>query len=105
MGIWGKQNILSSSFVFAVIALLPSPYTNARFAVLTEIDLSLFYEDFIVPNTSINEIPVDKLNILIDQMGIIIENSKEEKPFSFDLYLVLDFIDKVSQELLQELKK
>ena len=46
---------------------------------------------------------VDKLDLLIDKMGIIIENSKEEKPYSFDLYLVLDFIDKTCQEILENL--
>ena len=28
-------------------------------------------------NTTIDEIPIDKLDLLIDKMGIIIENSKE----------------------------
>ena len=53
---------------------------------------------------NLDEIPVDKLNILIDKMGVIIENSTSEKPYAFDLYLVLDFIDKTSQEILESLK-
>lgn len=103
--------LLDGTIIFSapteIQSLIYKDYTNLNTQLLDEykMDLSLFYEDFIIPTTSINEIPIDKLNILIDQMGIIIENSKEEKPFSFDLYLVLDFIDKVSQELLQELKK
>ena len=68
-------------------------------------DLSLFYEEFIVPNTSIEEIPKEKLNILIDKMGLIIENSKEEKPYTFDIFLVLQFIDEASQEILNILNK
>ncbi len=87
-------------------SLLYQDYTNLNVQLLDEykLDLSLFYEDFIKPETSIDEIPVDKLNLLLDKMGIIIENSKEEKPFAFDLYLVLDFIDKTSQEILESLK-
>ncbi len=81
-------------------------YTNLNIKLLDEykMDLSLFYEDFIKPNTKLDEIPTDKLNILIDKMGLIIENSKEEKPYTFDTFLILDFIDKVSQEILEILK-
>lgn len=85
--------------------LIYQDYTNLNVQLLDEykMDLSLFYEDFIKPNTTIDEIPIDKLDLLIDKMGIIIENSKEEKPYSFDLYLVLDFIDKTYQEILENL--
>lgn len=85
--------------------LIYQDYTNLNVQLLDEykMDLSLFYKDFIKPNTTIDEIPIDKLDLLIDKMGIIIENSKEEKPYSFDLYLVLDFIDKTYQEILENL--
>ncbi len=81
-------------------------YTNLNIKLLDEykMDLSLFYEDFIKPNTTLDEIPTDKLNILIDKMGLIIENSKEEKAYTFDTFLILDFIDKTSQEILEILK-
>ena len=61
-------------------------YTNLNIQLLDEykMDLSLFYEEFIIPDTNIEEIPKEKLNILIDKMGLIIENSKEEKPYTFD---------------------
>lgn len=83
--------------------LIYQDYTNLNVQLLDEykMDLSLFYEDFIEPNTTIEEIPKDKLNILIDKMGLIIENSKEEKPYTFDSFLVLQFIDEASQEILE----
>ncbi len=82
-------------------------YTNVNIVLLDEykMDLSLFYEDFTPPKTSFDEIPIDKLNLLIDKMGIIIENSTEEKPYTFDTFLILQFIDEVSQEILEILKK
>lgn len=43
-------------------------------------DLSLFYEDFIIPTTSIDEIPIDKLNILIDKIGLIMKTPKKKNP-------------------------
>lgn len=87
--------------------LIYQDYTNLNVQLLDEykMDLSLFYEEFIEPETTINEIPTNKLNILLDKMSIIIENSKVEKPYTFDTYLVLDFIDNASQKILEILEK
>lgn len=87
--------------------LIYQDYTNLNVQLLDEykMDLSLFYEEFIPPKTTIDEIPTNKLNILIDKMGIIIENSKEEKAYTFDTFLVLQFIDETSQKILDILKK
>ena len=79
--------------------------TYYLFFLIYKMDLSLFYEEFIIPDTNIEEIPKEKLNILIDKMGLIIENSKEEKPYTFDIFLVLQFIDEASQEILNILNK
>ena len=85
--------------------LLYQDYTNLNTQLLDEykLDLSLFYEEFIIPDTKMDEIPIDKLNILIDKMGIIIENSKEEKPYAFDLFKVLEFIDEASRKILESI--
>ena len=87
--------------------LIYQDYTNLNIKLLDEykMDLSLFYEDFIEPKTNITEIPINKLNILINKMGIIIENSTIEKPYTFDTYLVLEFIDNASQKILKILKE
>lgn len=87
--------------------MIYSDYTNINSKVIEEYDmnLSLFYEDFKMPKTLITEIPIEKLDILIDKMGIIIENSKEEKVYTFDIDQVKDFIDnsvKVIQKVLKE---
>ena len=42
------------------------------------------------------------LNIIMDDVR---ENSKEEKPYTFDIFLVLQFIDEASQEILNILNK
>lgn len=87
--------------------LIYQDYTNINIHLIDEykMDLSLFYEDFYPPKTTLDEIPTDKLNILIDKMGIIVENSKEEKAYTFDTFIILQFIDETSQEILEELKK
>lgn len=87
--------------------LIYSDYTNLNINLIDDynLDLSLFYEDFKKPNTSLNEIPTDKLDILINKMGIIIENTKKEKPYTFDIYLVKNFIEDATKRILEELKK
>ena len=55
---------------------------------------SSFYALFMI----ILQIPA---NILIDKMGIIIENSTPNKPYTFDTFLILQFIDEVSQEIVK----
>lgn len=86
--------------------LIYSDYTNLNIKVIEEydLDLSLFYEDFQIPDTEITEIPKEKLNILLEKMSIIIENSKEEKNYIFDIYLIKEFIEETKERILQELK-
>ena len=85
--------------------LIYSDYTNLNVRLIEEydLDLSLFYEDFRVPTTNITEIPADKLDILINKMGIIIENSKEEKVYSLDIEQIKQFIQKTVDKLEKEL--
>lgn len=89
-----------------ITEMIYQDYTNINIQIidLYNLDLSLFYEDFIKAHSCLDEIPLDKLNILIDKMGIIIENSKENKNYIFDLTGVNEFIEKSVQVILTELK-
>ncbi len=88
-------------------AIIYSDYTNMNTQLLDDynLDLSLFYEELPKPKTNIREIPIDKLDILVNKMGIIIENSKEEKSYSFDITLIKDFIDNTVKEIKKVLKE
>ena len=85
--------------------LIYNDYTNLNTIIINKynIDLSLFYEEYQKPNTSIEEVPIDKLNILIDKMGVIIENSKLEKSYIFDITLIDNFINTCVEEIIKEL--
>ena len=87
--------------------MIYSDYTNINQSIIDEyaLDLKIFYEEFKKPETHINEIPVDKLDILINKMGILIENSKESKPYSFDIEPVKEFIDEASEIILKAINK
>lgn len=88
------------------VNLIYSDYTNLNIELIDEynIDLSLFYEEFQIPNTKIEEIPKDKLYILINEMGIIIENFRQEKEYILDIFLIENFISEVKERILNELK-
>lgn len=85
--------------------LIYNDYTNLNTIIIDKynIDLSLFYEEYQKPNTSIEEIPIDKLNILIDKMGVIIENSNLEKSYIFDITLIDNFINTCVEKIIKEL--
>jgi hypothetical protein len=51
--------------------------------------------------TTIKEIPIEKLDILINKMGIIIENSKENKNYTFDIIQVIEFINNTADEIIK----
>ena len=75
--------------------MIYSDYTNLNKKTIEEydLDLSLFYEEFIIPKTNIKEIPIENLDILINKMGILLENSKEEKTYIIDFKEIKQFID------------
>lgn len=81
--------------------LVYGDYTNLNIKLLDyyNLDLSLFYEPFPMPKSIIDEIPMDRLQVIIDQMGLIIANSKESKEYVFDIHDIIQFI-KTSTELI-----
>lgn len=72
-----------------------SDYTSLNSQIIDEYELNLaiFYEDIPQIDNIIEEIPMDKINVIIEKMGIIIANSKPRKEFVFDLAAVKKFID------------
>ena len=56
-------------------------YTNLNIKLIDKynMDLKIFYNQLPKLSNIIEEIPMDKMGLLLSQMGIIIENSKEKK--------------------------
>lgn len=97
--------ILETSNREEIQKLIYSDYTNLNITLIDEynMDLSLFYEEFRKPKTTINEIDINKLDFLINKMGILIENSKEEKLYTFDIFEIKKFISQTVEEIEREL--
>lgn len=85
--------------------LIYSDYTNLNIILLDEyqLDLSLFYNEAIVPDIEMDEIPVDRLYKLLDYTGIIIANTKKEKAYTFSLENIKPFIETSSHLILAEI--
>ena len=81
-------------------------YTNLNIKLIDEynLDLSIFYEELPTFNNIIKEIPMDKIQIIIDQAGIIIENTKESKSYVFNMDVVNKFIKTSVYYILSNLK-
>ena len=87
------------------IRLIYGDYTNMNIALLDEynLDLSLFYEELPLFESDIDEIPIDKLQVLVDKMGLIIKNTQEKKSYVFDIHSVKHFIDDSVDKILQKI--
>lgn len=87
--------------------LIYNDYTSLNVDLIDyyDLDLSLFYEEFIYPEISIKEIPSEKLFLIVEKMGIIVENSKTEKNFVFEISSVNNFIDDTVEKIYQYLDK
>ena len=84
-----------------VTDIIYSDYTSLNVDLIDyyDLDLSLFYEEFDYPKSIIKEIPMDKINLIVEKMGVIIENSKKEKNYIFDIDSVVDFITDATEEI------
>ena len=92
--------------VTALRDLMYNDYTNINQDLIDayNISLDIFYKEFKVPNTKIKEIPVDKLDILLDKMGLIIEESKQEKSFLFDTKDIIVFINNSVKYIIKDIQ-
>ena len=86
--------------------LIYNDYTNLNITLIDKynLGLDLFYNEIPLPKSKIMEIPVDKLDILIDKMGIIIEESKEEKTFIFDSTDIEEFIKNTVKYIIRDIQ-
>ena len=70
-------------------------YTNLNIKLIDkfDLDLAIFYEEIPTLNDIIKEIPMDKINLIIEKAGIIIANTKENKEYTFNVDNIEKFIN------------
>ena len=82
-------------------------YTNLNIRLLDEydLDLSLFSNPVFSPNVLMDEIPIDRLQELLDASSVIIENSKVKKDYLFDIDRIKEFINYSAEVIFSEIKR
>ena len=68
------------------------------------LSLDIFYNEIPKINNIIEEIPMDKLNIVVDEMGRIIKDSKKGQTYMFGIKEVEVFIDLAKEAIYNEVK-
>ena len=89
------------------VELIYNDYTNLNIQLLTKYDIDdkLFYKSVTIPNVKMDEIPVDKLQVLIDKGRKILESATTPKDYVFDIKDIDHFIDVSSNIIYQEIIK
>ena len=82
-------------------------YTNLGMRLLDEYNLNLkiFYNDIPELENIIEEIPMDKINIIVNQVANIIEKSREYKEFIFNIENIKSFIKLSTELILSKIKE
>ncbi len=87
--------------------MIYSDYNSLNSEIIDEyqLDLSLFYEEYVPPKTNMKEIPIENLDILLNKIGIIIENAKTDNIYAIDFGSIKEFINRCADEIIKEIKK
>ena len=87
--------------------IIYNDYTNINIDLIDHYNLSLaiFYEDFSYPDSKIKEIPIDRLDLIVEKMGIIVANSQTKKNIIFNLNKIINFINEVSNKIIDLIEK
>jgi len=82
-------------------------YTNLNVELLDkyELDLSMFYRELPVFEDIIKEIPMDKINIIVDAVGVGVRESVENKEYVFTKEDIDQFIQVSVEIILGDLLK
>lgn len=81
--------------------IIYNDYSNLNIVLLDEykLDLSIFYNKYRLVNSNITKVPIEKMQILLDKMGLIISNTKEDKNYIFNLNGINNFIEICTKEI------
>ena len=82
-------------------------YTNINISLIDkyDLDLKIFYNEIPDIKSIIEEIPMDKLELIVNKAGNIIANTKVNKAYLFNINNVEKFIELATELILSEIEK
>lgn len=97
----------SSITYSAIKKIIYNDYTSLNQDLIDDYMLDLYYfqNKIEYPKSSIEEIPMDKLDVLVDKMGLIIKNMGENKSLMIDEKKIIVFIESCSNKIIGDLIK
>ncbi len=69
------------------------------------LDLYYFQNPIEFPTSPIDEIPMDKLDVLVEKMGLIIKNMGNKKSVMIDEKTIIQFIESCGNKIISDLIK
>lgn len=100
----GKELSLSKEEICKYIY---NDYTNINIRVINEynMDLKIFFNELPEIKKIIEEIPMDKLQVIVDKAGNIIMNSTNGKNYTFDIKNIKQFISFTKDLIINKCKE
>ena len=78
---------------------------NAQLMDLYNLNLSMFYKPVNIPSISMDELPLSKLQFLLDKSREFLESSKEQKNYLLDIESIKNFINFSADVIYSDIKK
>ena len=91
----------------AIKKIIYSDYTSLNQDLIDDYMLDLYYfqNEIEYPKSPITEIPMDKLDVLVEKMGLIIKNMGDNKSLMIDEKKIIVFIESCSNKIISDLIK
>lgn len=67
------------------------------------LDLKVFYEEFNPISSEVSEVPTEKLNLIVDEMGLILKEEERDAYSIIDLNFAVNYIDETSKRISNDL--
>ena len=86
--------------------IIYNDYSNINVELIDyyDIPMDLFSNNNQYPKSIIKEIPMDKIDVIVEKTGIIISNSTNEPTIIFDINKIIDFINSCAQKIIELLR-
>ena len=91
----------------AIKKIIYSDYTSLNQDLIDDYMLDLYYfqNQIDYPKSPIDEIPMDKLDVLVEKMGLIIKNMENNKSLMIDEKKIILFIESCGNKIISDLIK
>ena len=91
----------------AIKKIIYNDYTSLNQDLIDDYMLDLYYfqNQIDYPESPIDEIPMDKLDVLVEKMGLIIKNMENNKSLMIDEKKIILFIESCGNKIISDLIK